>query len=47
MLSDASVEVVGMSGIVAAVRAPQEISVKVQRIGPSIRVFAGLSPYSG
>jgi hypothetical protein len=47
MLGDAYVEIVGMSGIVAAVRATQEIGVEIQGVRPSIRVFAGLSPYSG
>ncbi|MDB5690953.1 MAG: hypothetical protein JWO81_16 [Alphaproteobacteria bacterium] len=47
MLSDPGVEIVRMPGIVTAVRATEEIGVEVQRTGPSIRVFARLSPYSG
>jgi hypothetical protein len=47
MLGDTGVEIVRMPGIIAAVRATEEISVEVQRVGPSIRVFDRLSPYSG
>jgi hypothetical protein len=47
MLGDADIEIVCVPGIIAAVRAAQEIGVEVQGIGPSIRVFARLSPYSG
>jgi hypothetical protein len=47
MLGDSCVEIVGVAGVIAAVGTTEEVSVKVQGLRPSIRVFAGLSPYSG
>jgi hypothetical protein len=47
MLSDPGIQIVRMPRVITAVGTAKEIGVKVQGMRPSIRVFAGLSPYSG
>jgi hypothetical protein len=47
MLSEPGIEIIRMPSVITAVRTAEEVGVEVQRMGPSIRVFAKLSPYSG